>query len=163
MRKELYDKIKQRLTLLCVNAVGEYHVAPLDADDDLSNRAIKHIDLWNQNVEFIEQESAWERPAVFIEIEPVQWNSIVPGTEYRAEARVRLHIVTDWASAVADGSDGTGAFFELPDKIHDVLAGLEGNSFTDFTLEESVTNHNHEDIVESIEIYSFIAFKRIGK
>ena len=79
MRKELYDKIKQRLTLLCVNAVGEYHIAPPDADDDLSNRAIKHIDLWNQNVEFIEQESAWERPAVFVEIEPVQWKSYSAG------------------------------------------------------------------------------------
>ena len=24
---------------------------------------IKHIDLWNHNVEFIEQEENWERPA----------------------------------------------------------------------------------------------------
>lgn len=163
MRKELYNKIKQHLSLLCVNAAGEYYVAPLDADDDLYNRAIKHIDLWNQNVEFIEQESAWERPAVFVEFEPVRWNSIVPGTEYRAEARVRLHIVTDWTSAVVDGSDGSGEFFELPDKIHDVLAGLEGKGFMDFTLEESVTNHNHEDIVESIEVYSFVAFKSTGR
>ena len=83
----------------------------------------------------------------------------MPGIEYRAEARVRLHIVTDWATAVEDGTDGAGKFFELPDKIHDVLAGLEGNSFTDFTLAESLTNHNHEDIVESIEVYSFVAFK----
>lgn len=163
MRKELYNKIKQRLSLLCVNAVGEYHVASLDADDDLSNRAIKHIDLWNRNVEFIEQEAAWERPAVFIEFEPVHWASIMPGVEYRAEARVRLHIVTDWSTAVADGSDGSGKFFELPDKIHDVLAGLDGATFKDFTLEESHTNHDHEDIVESVEVYSFIALKSTGK
>lgn len=163
MRNELYNKIKQRLALLCVNTVGEYHVASLDTDDDLSNRAIKHIDLWNRNVEFIEQESAWERPAVFIEIEPIQWKSIVPGTEYRAEARVRLHIVTDWSSAIVDGSDGPGKFFELPDKIHDVLAGLDGATFMDFTLEESHTNHDHEDIVESVEVYSFIALKSTGK
>ena len=95
MRKELYNKIKQRLTLLCVNAAGEYYEAPLDMDDDVRFRAIKHIDLWNRNVEFIEQEAAWERPAVFIEFEPIHWTSIVPGIEYRAEARVRLHIVTD--------------------------------------------------------------------
>lgn len=158
MRKELYHKIKQRLSLLCVNAVGEYHVATLDADDDLSNRAIKHIDLWNRNVEFIEQETAWERPAVFIEFEPMHWVSIVPCVEYRAEARVRLHIVTDWSSAVADGS---GKFFELPDKIHDVLAGLDGTTFKDFTLEESHTNHDHEDIVESVEVYGFIALKSV--
>ena len=27
---------------------------------------IKYIDLWNHNVEFIEQEDNWERPAVFV-------------------------------------------------------------------------------------------------
>lgn len=35
---------------------------------------IKHIDLWNHNVEFIEQEENWERPAVFVEFCPIQWN-----------------------------------------------------------------------------------------
>ena len=159
MRKEVYNKLRTRLHSLCVNAAGEYEIAPAEMDDELSNRAIKHIDLWNQNVEFIEQETAWERPAVFIEFEPVRWDSLVPGVEYRAEARVRLHIVTDWAATVGDEADGNGKFFELPDKIHDVLAGLEGDNFKDFTLEESLTNHNHEDIVESIEVYSFIAFK----
>ena len=46
MRKELYN-------LLCreLGAIAE----------------IKHIDLWNRNVEFIEQEEGWERPAVFVE------------------------------------------------------------------------------------------------
>lgn len=160
MRKELYNKLKSRLHTLCVNAAGEYEIASAEMDDELCNRAIKHIDLWNRNVEFIDQETAWNRPAVFIEFEPIHWITIVPGIEYRAEARVRLHIVTDWATAVEDGTDGAGKFFELPDKIHDVLAGLEGNSFTDFTLAESLTNHNHEDIVESIEVYSFVALRR---
>ena len=55
---------------------------------------IKHIDLWNHNVEFIEQEENWERPAVFVEFCPIQWNAIVPGVEYRAEPLIKLHIVT---------------------------------------------------------------------
>ena len=57
MRKELYR-------LLC---------SELKAID-----LIKHIDLWNHNVEFIEQEENWERPAVFVEFCPIQWNAIVP-------------------------------------------------------------------------------------
>lgn len=60
---------------------------------------IKHIDLWNHNVEFIEQEENWERPAVFVEFCPIRWNAIVDGVEYRAEPEVKLHIVTDWAGA----------------------------------------------------------------
>ncbi len=163
MRKELYNKLKARLHALCVNAAGEYEIAPAEMDDDVVTRAIKHIDLWNQNVEFIEQETAWARPAVFIEFEPIRWISIVPSVEYRAEARVRLHIVTDWTAMTGDETDGAGKFFELLDKIHDVLAGLEGENFKDFTLEESHTNHNHEEIVESIEVYSFVAFKNRGE
>ncbi len=143
MRREVYNEIASALA-----KVGD--------------GAVKHIDLWNRNVEFIEQETAWERPAVFIEFEPVQWKSIVPGVEYRAEARVRLHIVTDWANSTG-GLAGCGDLFDLPELIHGQLAGLEGNTFAGFALSESVTNHNHEDIVESIEVYEFVAFKSIGK
>lgn len=160
MRKELYNAIKTRLEALCVNAAGEYYTRPdeADVDDGLYPRAIKHIDLWNRNVEFIEQDTPWERPAVFIEFEPVHWRDIVPAVEYRAEARVRLHIVTDWAAA-SNGYSGLGIDLALPDKIHEVIAGIDGKTFRDFQLAESHTNHDHEEIVESIEVYSFIAFK----
>lgn len=137
MRKEVYEKIREKLL-----EMGENEIA--------------HIDMWNRNVEFIQQETAWSRPAVFIEFEPVQWTSIVPGIQYRSEAKVRLHIVTDW-------KDQDLNVFELPDKIHSALARLEGDTFTDFTLSESHTNHNHEEIVESIEVYSFMAFMNVGK
>lgn len=162
MRKEIYNAIKESLTSLCINAVGEYYVAPADMDADLCNPVVKHIDLWNRNIEFIEQEAVWERPAVFIEFEPISWRSIVPGTEYRAEARVRLHIVTDWVSSESDKVNGSISMLDLPGHIHDVLTGLEGKTFTDFTLEESHTNHNHEDIVENIEVYSFVVIKSVS-
>ena len=50
MRKELYAAIKA--------AVGKVP-------------EVKHIDLWNHNVEFIEQEDSWARPAVFVEFGPI--------------------------------------------------------------------------------------------
>ena len=54
MREELYRKLKTRLESLCINGAGEYYERPDDADmdDELYPRAIKHIDLWNHNVEF---------------------------------------------------------------------------------------------------------------
>lgn len=143
MRKEVFDKITTALS-------------------ELGDGVIKHIDLWNRNVEFIEQETAWFRPAVFIEFEPVQWNAIVPAVEYRAEARVRLHIVTDWCTMSGNNS-GCEGMFDLPEIIHEALAGLEGDNFKDFKLCESITNHNHEEIVESIEVYDFVAFKTLEK
>ena len=77
MRKEIYEMLCERLK-------------------EVGGGAIKHIDLWNHNVEFIEQEEQWERPAVFVEFCPIQWNAIVHGVEYRAEPVVNLHVVTDW-------------------------------------------------------------------
>lgn len=143
MRKELYR-------LLC---------SELKAID-----LIKHIDLWNHNVEFIEQEENWERPAVFVEFCPIQWNAIVPGVEYRAEPLIKLHIVTDWEGSSADGSElqeDALKVFDLPGLIHAQLAGLGGETFLELDLVESDTNHNHEDIVESIEVYQCVAIKRL--
>lgn len=141
MRQELYDKLKEVL-------------------QGISNGYVKHIDLWNRNVEFIEEDTPWERPAVFIEFDPVKWGDIVPGVEYRAEATVRLHIITDWTNE--SDEDAVIDQFVLPELIHEVLAGLEGDTFKDLRLSESITNHNHEEIIESIEVYSFVAFKSLG-
>ena len=65
MRKEVYQMLCDRLK-------------------EVGGGAIKHIDLWNHNVEFIEQEENWARPAVFVEFRPIRWNAIVPGMECRA-------------------------------------------------------------------------------
>lgn len=155
MREELYRKLKARLEALCVNAAGEYYERPDDADmdDELYPRAIKHIDLWNHNVEFLEQEAPWPRPAVFIEFVPLKWHAIMPGVEYRAQPLINLHVVTDWAEQKNIGE------FRLLDKIHELLAGLEGESFMGFDIDSSATNHNHEDIVENIETYTCVGFR----
>lgn len=158
MREELYRKLKVRLEALCINAAGEYYERPDDADvdDGLYPRAIKHIDLWNHNVEFIDQEVPWNRPAVFIEFVPFKWNAIVPGIEYRAQPLVNLHVVTDWVDGDTDIRQ-----FRLVDKIHELLAGLSGETFMEFDIDSSATNHNHEEIVENIETYTCVAFRQL--
>lgn len=158
MREELYRKLKARLESLCVNGAGEYYERPDDADmdDELYLRAIKHIDLWNHNVEFLDQEVPWARPAVFIEFVPFKWVQIVPGVEYRAQPLINLHVVTDWT-----GADTDAGHFRLLDKIHALVAGLCGNTFMEFDIDSSATNHNHEDIVENIETYTCVAFRQL--
>lgn len=157
MREELYNAIKNRLEALRINTAGEYYELPdgADVDDDLHSRAIRHIDLWNHNVEFIEQEEAWARPAVFVEFVPFKWHAIVPGVEYRAQPQINLHVVTDWA-----GQKGIGEF-RLLDRLHELLAGLEGETFMEFDIDGSSTNHNHEDIVENIETYTCVGFRHL--
>lgn len=138
MRKELYEAIRTKLS-----AIAE----------------IKHIDLWNQNVEYIEQEASWERPAVFVEFCPIQWKPIVNGVEYRAEPLIKLHIVTDWVDGALDGTELS--VFDLPEAIHKALTCTDGETFLQLDLVESDTNHNHEEIVESVEVYQCVAVKRL--
>lgn len=158
MREELYRKLKTRLESLCINEAGEYYERPDDADtdDELHTRAIKHIDLWNHNVEFLDQEVPWERPAVFIEFVPFKWTSVVTGVAYRAQPLINLHVVTDWT-----GTDTDAGQFRLLDKIHELVAGLSGDTFKEFDIDSSSTNHNHEDIVENIETYTCVAFRQL--
>ena len=135
MRKELYKMLCDRLQTI---------------------EAIKHIDLWNNNVEFLDQEQPWERPAVFVEFRSIKWEWIVVGLEYRAEPEVALHVVTDWGGPTTPGSptqEESLQLFDLLDEIHATLAGVCGDTFLEFDLVQSDTNHNHEEIVESIETY----------
>jgi hypothetical protein len=70
------------------------------------------------------------------------------GDGYRGTGVVRIHLVTDWA----DG--GQEAAFELSRKVWKALEGLEGERFGCMAPMETQTNHNHEEIVESIDSYA---------
>ena len=143
MRKELYNRIKTML---------------LDEENGLG---IKHVDLWNHNVEFIEQETVWDRPAVFIEFCPIRWEAYQRGVSYRAEALVKLHIVTDWVERLdtqCGDSEGIDEL-ELSAAIQGVIGCMDGDKFYGFDIVETATNHNHEDIVESIDTYRCEAWR----
>ena len=70
MRKEIYLALAQRL-LNNLKLVDGVHLPLLTANEEEIYRehesVIKHVDLWNNNVEFIEEDEVWARPAVFIE------------------------------------------------------------------------------------------------
>ena len=127
MRKELFNAIKTKLA----NDVPE----------------VKHIDLWNHNVEFIEQEDGWERPAVFVEFATIEWAPFQGGVQ-RGKGIVSIHIVTDWTEGEYD------AAFDISRKIHSALDGLCGENFNGMALASTNTNHNHEEILESIDNYA---------
>ncbi len=118
---------------------------------------IKHIDLWNRNVEFIEEDTPWQRPAVFIEFGEVQWRPYSGSTcGLIGNMPVTLHVVTDWAGPTADGettSAASVASMDLSEKICAKLQGLYGTNFRDLCLMSSAPNHDHEEVVESIERY----------
>lgn len=155
----------EQLTKLYIKPDGFYEV--VQSDDEVPEgweRAIKYIDLWNHNVEFIDQEESWERPAVFVEFQPIHWEAIRPGLEYRAEPIVNLHVVTDWqggSSADSEFREKSLEVFDLLDNIHLQLACRKGKTFLEFDLVGSSTNHNHDEIIENIETYQCVAIKSL--
>ena len=154
MRKELYKAIAERLLM-----IGKDGEIPEEVPEDFEP-LIKYVDLWNHNVEFLDQEQPWERPAVFVEFTPIVWETVKPGREYRCKPIINLHVVTDWQGDASTASDLSNEALEVLDYsgvIHKALQGLEGAHFGRFDLAETHTNHNHEDIVENIEIYKCVA------
>jgi hypothetical protein len=119
---------------------------------------IRHIDLWNQNVEFIDQDDPWDRPAVFVEFGEIRWDPLKgPVGVMRGKGEVLLHIVTDWKGSAAEGSparDETLADYELANLIYEKMTGLQGTTFRNVNLSRTLINHNHQEILENIEVYN---------
>ncbi len=90
---------------------------------------------------------------MFIEIRPIRWDCLASRREYRCEPEISLHIVTDWAEG-SDGHPGIGRMTDLPERIHERLAGLDGDGFYGLDLMESHTNHDHGEILEMVEVYT---------
>ena len=143
VRKEIYQRIVEQLR----TALGG---------------EIKHIDLWNHNVEFIEQEQQWSRPAVFVEFGAINWQRLGgQPNAMRGEGTVSLHIVTDWVGSTTLEEDTDDfAAFELSERICSVVRGLRGDHFHGMELITTHTNHNHEELLENIEQFRFIGEKK---
>ncbi|MBO7466604.1 MAG: hypothetical protein J6T94_02820 [Bacteroidaceae bacterium] len=135
------------------------------AEHSSAESVVKHVDLWNHNVEFIEEDSAWSRPAVFVEFAPIVWSAVQGRVEYTTRARVLLHVVTDWCGSASAGSEFQAeslGVFDLLDALHELLEDFGGASFDHLKLVESRTNHNHEDIVENVEVFEYRGKQVIG-
>lgn len=116
---------------------------------------VAHIDLWNNNIAVLTGGAVWPRPAVFIEFEVIDWKQEQRGAR-RGDVAVRLHIVTD--SVAYNGSDDARqdsalAYLDLIDRINTAMQGLRGENFSGFMLTTSATNHDHTELLESVERY----------
>jgi hypothetical protein len=132
MRQEIYNRIKERLT--------EEGIAA-------------HVELWNRNIEFIEQETNWPMPAVFVEFDPIDWRPTTKErsnglTLLRCTATLKLHVVTSWNGDETEPLSYGG-------RIRAAIEGMEGDLFCHLKLLQTHTNHDHEEIVESVEVYSY--------
>ena len=145
MRKFLYLSLMDKIFAL-KNEVGE--------------SVIKTVDLWNEQVEFIEQEDPFELPAIFIEFQPIRWMSL-SGNVQQADATIRLHILTNYQGnyrSTNEYREESLQRMELLDQLDEHLNNTQDKNekcgFCMFQRIGSSTNHNHEEIIEDITDFS---------
>ena len=116
----MYQALKERLSCLIlaesggiVFASAEY-IAGLEEAGKSPERAVKHIGLWNRQVEFITEEAVFPMPAVFVEFGKISWRHQADGVQ-DADLTVGLHVLT---SAVPEGFDGAEFHLDLLDKVN---------------------------------------------
>ena len=116
---------------------------------------IKHIDLWNNDIASLSGGAVWPRPAIFVEFETIEWRQ-QQNRVRMADIAVRLHIVTDAVPYNGNSDpkqDSALAFFDLLNKVNSAMQGLRGENFAGFMLTTSATNHDHAELIESVERY----------
>ena len=119
-------------------------MAGLEKTGKSPERAIKHIGLWNRQVEFIQEETHFPMPAVFVEFGKIAWRHQMGGMQ-DADLTVGLHVLT---AAVPEGYDGAEFHLDLLDKINRCLHGFGGESWGSFKRSASIPCHDHEEISE---------------
>lgn len=103
-------------------------------------------------------------PAVFVEFPPIAWATLLHGVQ-EATVTINLHVVTRWDSPAADGSvyqDQALEYFSLLDRINAALYCFSGPNVGFITRTGSTTNHNHEGIMDSLEVYATHVFDHSG-
>lgn len=141
MKKQLYLDIKNRLKDITA-ADGE--------------PVFKHFDLWNQQVEFLEEETPFLTPAIFIEFLPHEWKTLGNRRQH-AVLNIRIHIVTQWFAGTADYSPTEQQALEYLDIVDCVVAAMQNfsaSSTNSWMRTRTVPNHNHERYVDNIEEYT---------
>lgn len=114
--------------------------------------AIAHIDLWNENVAYIEQEETFPLPALFIEFDIIDWQPVKhsdAGICTVGYGQIRVHVVTEWSA------DSYNESFELLEQTLDALLGLglldDGCDYRITYPTRSYTNHSHMELLENID------------
>ena len=120
---------------------------------------IKHVDLWNRNVEFLEEDEAFPMPAVFIEFGQIDWAPLNGSLlNWHGTGNLNLHIVTEWNGSAEPGTaemKDNLLGWRLAEKIHKAIEDLRGDGYYIYGCTSSISNHDHEDIVDNIEVYRF--------
>lgn len=164
MRKIIFNTLIAQLQRAVYDETGRFRLL---SDSELAaaqtieheggekvNYVFRHFDLWNHNVEFIDQEDQWDTPAIFFDFQDLKYDT-GQGVR-RANFVVHLHIVSG-VDYRYDGQNEANSLFDLLDLPYKLLHYYNGHGLTGITHIGSQTNNDHEQLIESIESFGGFA------
>ena len=126
----------------------------------LPMRQFNHFDIWNNNMEYIEQNEAFNTPAVFIEFNPITWKHQGNGVR-EASVDIVLHVITQRNAPTSHElpyEEQAFAFFDLLTEINVCLHGhvKTGENFGHdaLTSTQSTTDHDFEELRHDMEVFT---------
>ncbi len=116
---------------------------------------IKYIDLWNEQLAETTSSTAFPTPSLFVEFEQFEYNQNANHVT-QADIGIRIHVIT--RTVLANGTtdrrmEAALGFLDLIDSVNRALCSLAGEHFSTLMHTTSATNHNHAELIESIERY----------
>ncbi len=125
--------------------------------DENGIQLFQHFDLWNRQVDFLEEETPFNLPAVFIEFLPHSWQTL-GNRKQCADLTIRLHIVTPWFSDTADYvpdefQQQAVCYLDTIDKVVAAMQNFAPSNSNQWMRTQSIPNHDHGRYVDSIEEY----------
>lgn len=118
---------------------------------------IKYIDLWNEQLAELQSATAFPTPSLFVEFEQFEYNQNANHVT-QADIGIRIHVITRTILPAGSSlrnriAENTLQFLDLLDEVNRALASLSGEHFSTLMHTTSATNHNHAELIESIERY----------
>lgn len=100
---------------------------------------------WNKNIEFLEEDTPFDFPALFVEFGTVEYAPQKSGDRDMGQCDVLLHVVVD-----GHESDLFG-FIDSLDRCERLISALRASPWYLRRL-QSVSNHDHGEIIEFLEV-----------
>lgn len=122
---------------------------------------VKHLGLWNENMEELSGGLLFDTPAVFVEFAPVTFTGSGQGIP-RAPMEIILHLVHKYTpedphQELEDGSydrpdhlDDPLDYLDLLEQLETAPIGLSGNHFSGLQLVSSDLDHQHGELMHHL-------------
>lgn len=117
---------------------------------------VKHYDLWNENMDNLDQGGIFDTPAVFLEFDPISFTSQARGIP-RCPITLTLHVITRYTPQRPTRSGYAPEalqHLELLERIEMALIGLSGEGFSALQLVSAELGHNHTALQNHLERFT---------